>query len=57
MFNYVIASFTGGQPWQSPVGALNPAEACNYLGQQGGELVSTAVHGDTLLLFFKHSQA
>ena len=56
MFHYIIATFVGGQPWQSPVGALNPEQACNYLGKEGGELVSTAVHGDTLLLFFKHSQ-
>jgi hypothetical protein len=57
MFSYVIATFNGGQCWQSPIGALTPEQACNYLGKQGGELVSTAVHGDTLLLFFKHAQA
>jgi hypothetical protein len=56
MYSYKIIAFKEGAPWQSPVGALNPDEACNYLGQQGGELVSTVVHGDTLLLFFKHTQ-
>jgi hypothetical protein len=57
MFSYRIVTFSGGAPWQSPIGPLNPEQACNYLGKEGGELVSTAVHGDTLLLFFKHNQA
>ncbi len=58
MFTYKVIAFIGTMPWQSPEGyQLNPEQACNYWGSKGGELVSTAVHGDTLLLFIKHREA